>query len=271
MNVTFWGVRGSIACPQPSHLRYGGNTSCVTVKCGDRLLILDAGTGLRELGQQLGKNPDKPLTMLLTHTHFDHIAGLPFFAPAYSAQTILNIYAGHLKPESSIADTLNRVMAPPFFPISPGTFRAQIAYHDFMAGDTLELGDGITVRTAPLNHPDRATGYRINYKGRSVCYITDTEHPSDGHDQNILGLIAGADLVIYDASYTDESYPRFQGWGHSTWQEGVRLCQLAGVKRLALFHHDPEHDDERLDAIAAEALELWQPTFVAREHEVIAL
>jgi phosphoribosyl 1,2-cyclic phosphodiesterase len=123
----------------------------------------------------------------------------------------------------------------------------------------------VTLRTAPLNHPNRATGYRIEYQGKSICYVTDTEHVPGAPDANVLSLIDGADLVIYDSTYTDEEYPRFKGWGHSTWQEGARLCDAAKAKRLVIFHHDPAHDDAFMDGIAADAERVRPGTVVARE------
>jgi len=150
-------------------------------------------------------------------------------------------------------------------------FHAVIDFSDFNAGDTLDLGDGITVKTTPLNHPNGATGYRVEFAGKSICYVTDTEHVPGSPDQNILGLIKDADLVIYDSTYADEEFPQFVGWGHSTWQEGVRLCQAAGAKQLAIFHHDPGRDDDALDRIAAAAAGRFTGAFVAREGETIYL
>jgi phosphoribosyl 1,2-cyclic phosphodiesterase len=142
-------------------------------------------------------------------------------------------------------------------------------YRDFSAGATLKAGDAVSIRSTPLNHPDGATGYRIDYGGRSLCYLTDTEHVPGVPDRNILGLIQGADLVIYDSMYTDDEYGRYVGWGHSTWQEGVRLCRQAGVKRLVVFHHDPEHDDDMLDGVAREVAAAIPGSVVAQEGMVL--
>jgi phosphoribosyl 1,2-cyclic phosphodiesterase len=271
LRVKFWGVRGSIPCPEKTHLRYGGNTSCVEVRCGDHIIILDAGTGIRTLGQQLQQAGEKNLTMLLTHTHFDHISGLPFFAPAYDKSVTLAIYAAHLMPESTVQKTLHQIMAPPFFPVSPAMFKANIQYTDFTVRTTLTLAPALTAETAPLNHPDRATAYRLNYKGKSMCYVTDTEHKVGELDANIVELLKDADLLIYDAMFTDETYPKHKHWGHSTWQEAVRLCNAANVKGLALFHHNPDHTDDMLDAIQAEAQQAMAGAFVAFEGQVVVL
>jgi phosphoribosyl 1,2-cyclic phosphodiesterase len=268
-SVQFWGVRGSIACPGPDTVRYGGNTSCLEIRCGGRLFIFDAGTGLRLLGQALMEQGDVDADLYLTHTHFDHVCGLPFFAPFFVPGNQLRLAAGHLKPETDLKQVLVEMMIAPLFPVPPSIFQAQVSYTDFTAGETQSPGDGVVIRTAPLNHPNRATGYRVEYDGRSICYITDTEHVIGTPDRNILGLIQGADLVIYDSTYTDDEYPTYAGFGHSTWQEGVRLADAAEVKTLVIFHHEPTHDDDRMDAIAAEAAALRPGTIVAREGMVL--
>lgn len=271
-DITFWGVRGSIACPGPDTVRYGGNTSCVEIRCGDALFILDAGTGMRPLGTKLAKEGPLEADLFLSHTHFDHVSGLPFFAPAFLPSNRFRFWAGHLKPQGlEICDVLCEMMTPPLFPVPIEIFKADISYRDFRSGDTLHPRPGVTLRTAPLNHPNGATGYRFEHDGRSVCYVTDTEHTGQGPDPVIVGLIAGADLVIYDSTYTDEEYPRFRNWGHSTWEEGVRLCEAAGAGRLAIFHHDPSHDDRAMDAIAAAAESRRPGTLVAREGMTVAL
>jgi len=271
--IKFWGVRGSIACPGHDYERYGGNTSCLEVRCGEHLLIFDAGTGLRRLGASLAKDgtPANGLDgdLFLTHTHHDHIIGLPFFKPIFNPKNRIRVWAGHLNPDHTLHDVLCQFMAAPLFPVPPKIFGAEVDYRDFAAGATLEPRPGVVLRTAPLNHPNGATGYRIEYGGKSACYVTDTEHKDDVRDQNVLRLIEGADLVIYDSSYTDEEYPTYKGWGHSTWQEGVRLCDAAGAKRLVVFHHDPGHDDDFMDGVAAAAERARPGTLVAREGMVL--
>lgn len=272
LSVTFWGVRGSIACPEPEMLRYGGNTSCLEVRCGDHLLIFDAGTGLRPLGRKLAEAGEVDADLFLSHTHFDHVSGLPFFGPAFEPKNRFRFWAGHLEAQGlELCDVLCEMMMPPLFPVPIEIFKADIAYKDFVAGATLVPRPGVVLKTAPLNHPNGATGYRIEYGGRSICYVTDTEHTGQGPDKTILGLVDGADIVIYDATYTDEEYPKFKGWGHSTWQEGIRVCEAAGAKRLVIFHHDPSHDDAFMDGIAAAAEKRRIGTLVAREGLTLTL
>jgi phosphoribosyl 1,2-cyclic phosphodiesterase len=278
-SVRFWGVRGSIACSGPRTARYGGNTSSLEVRCDERMLLFDAGTGLRYLGNELIKSEgvsrlaSLPLEadLFLTHTHFDHVAGLPFFKPFFKSQNRFRLWAGHLVEGMTLRRVLGEFMMSPLFPVPPQIFRARMEYREFKAGETLRPAEGIAVRTTLLNHPDGATGYRVDYGGHSICYLTDTEHVPGAPDRNILGLIAGADLVIYDSMYTDAEYDAYVGWGHSTWQEGVRLCRAAGAKRLAVFHHDPEHDDDMLDGIAREVEKELPGSIVARDGLVVAV
>lgn len=251
-------------------MKYGGNTSCVELVLGDRIIILDAGTGVRMLGNCLLNREIKNYLFLQSHTHWDHINGFPFFAPVYCEDVNIEIRAGHLSTCGGIKKVLSSQMCQPTFPVPFEELSANINFHDFVAGECFSLGDGIEVKTAPLVHPDGGTGYRIEYDGVSVCYVTDTEHTPGTLDQNILDLIKDADLVIYDCTYTDEEYPKFVGWGHSTWQEGIRLCRAAGAKRLAIFHHDPSHDDVFMDQIATEAAREWSGAFVAREGRVLS-
>jgi phosphoribosyl 1,2-cyclic phosphodiesterase len=264
--VRFWGVRGSIAAPGPSTARYGGNTSSIEVRCGARLVLLDAGTGLRYLGAKLQAAAPLDADLLFTHTHFDHVCGLPFFKPFFQPENRFRLWAGHLGGELTLHRVLREFMMAPLFPVPPEVFKAVLEYRDFRGGDTLELAPGLRVRTAVLNHPDGATGYRIEFGGKSVCYVTDTEHVPGIPDRNVLDLIDGADIVIYDCMYTDEEYAQsYVGWGHSTWQEGVRLSKAAGVKKLVVFHHDPDHDDERMDIIGREVAAALPGAIVAKE------
>jgi phosphoribosyl 1,2-cyclic phosphodiesterase len=270
--VRFWGVRGSIAAPGPATARYGGNTSSIEVRCGERLILLDGGTGMRYLGNRLVAEAPLNTDILFTHTHFDHVCGLPFFKPFFQPQNEFRLWAGHLGEGMTMHRVLREFMMAPLFPVPPDIFRAKMEYRDFKGGDTLTPAPGIVVRTAVLNHPDGATGYRIEFGGKSVCYVTDTEHAPGKPDRNVLALIAGADIVIYDCMYTDEEYARsYVGWGHSTWQEGVRLCRAAGAKKLVVFHHDPDHDDDRLDAIGREVEAAMPGAVMAREGLTLKL
>jgi phosphoribosyl 1,2-cyclic phosphodiesterase len=268
--VRFWGVRGSIACPGPQTMRYGGNTSCIEIRCGGQLFIFDGGSGLRQLGNELMKGGQpREFDLFYTHTHLDHCHGLPFFAPCYDPRNRIRVWAGHLKPDAGIAAILGKMMSAPLFPIPISIFTAKLDFNDFTAGESLTPHVGMTLFTGPLNHPNRATGYRLECDGKAVAYITDTEHEPGRLDRNILKLIDRADVMIYDSTYTDEEYPTHRNWGHSTWQEGVRLADAAQVKTLVLFHHDPDHDDVFMDGVAAEAAKVRPGTIVAHEGLVL--
>ncbi|MDA0664493.1 MAG: MBL fold metallo-hydrolase [Proteobacteria bacterium] len=264
-SVTFWGVRGSIACPGPETIRYGGDTSCLEVMCGDRRMVFDGGTGLRKLGNKLVRLGPGETDLFFTHTHFDHVCGLPFFVPMFIPGNTVRLWAGHLLPEHTLRQVLVEMMMAPLFPVPPDIFQADVSYNDYECGAVLAPGDGVTVRTGPLNHPNRATGYRIEFDGRVICYITDTEHFDGRIDEKIAALVQGADIMIYDSTYTDEEYPRFKGFGHSTWQEGVKLADAAQVKTLVIFHHDPNHNDDFMDEVARQAEAMRPGTIVARE------
>jgi len=271
-NVRFWGVRGTIPTPDAAFMRYGGNTSCVEVRCGAQTFILDAGTGIHNLGKTLTA---QQIDILFSHTHIDHICGLPFFEPAYDANRRIDLWAGHLRPEYDLPQVVHHLMSPPVFPITPQAFRAEIHYHDFTAGEEPRtsrwLDAGIAVKTLPLHHPDRATGYRIEYAGHALCYITDIEHIPGALDPALVAFARNASCLIYDGTYDDDHFDRYRGWGHSTWQEAARIADAASVNTLVVFHHDPLAPDEMLDKRAA-ALEQIRPgSHMARESLELSL
>ncbi len=267
--VRFWGVRGSIPCPGEANAAYGGNTSCIEMRCGKHLLIFDAGTGIYELGLALENAGPIDADIFLTHTHYDHVWGWPHFTPLLDGRNRFRIHAGHLEDNERIERVMLGLIDDPLNPVNRKTLAANISFHAFQIGDTLSPRPGVTLRTAPLVHPNRAVGYRVECAGRAACYVTDTEHKKNALDRNILGLIEGADLMIYDSTYTDDEYSRYAGWGHSTWQEGVRLCDAARVKTYVVFHHDPDHDDAFMDRVATEVEVMRPGSKVAREGMVL--
>ena len=181
------------------------------------------------------------------------------------------MWAGNLAPRCSLEHAVGKLMGFPLFPVQPAIFQAGFETRDFQPGDTLSPQPGITLRTAPLNHPGGSTGYRIDYNGSSVAYLTDIECGDGPLDPAVLALARGATLIIVDTMYTDEELPSKVGWGHSSWQQGVRLAQVAGAGRLCLFHHDPEHDDAFMDGIARAADAARPGTIVASEGLLIEL
>ena len=251
--VRFWGVRGSIACPGPKTVRYGGNTSCIEMCVAGQRLIFDGGTGLRGLGQSLLKDMPLKASMFFTHSHWDHIQGFPFFVPAFVPGNQFDIY-GTITPDgSTIEQRLNSQMLHPNFPVPLQIMGSTLNFFDIDKEESVVLDDEVRVDNALLNHPGEAVGYRVSWNGHAVAYITDTEHYTDRIDENVVRLSQDADILIYDATYTDEEYHNEKsskvGWGHSTWQEAVKVAEAANVKKLVIFHHDPVHDDDFMDSI----------------------
>ena len=272
MRVRFWGVRGSIPCPGPSTIRYGGNTPCIEVRCGDRVLIFDAGTGLRSLGIELLKDPSiRNVDIFITHCHLDHVSGLPFFTPFFRKDYRVRVWAGNLKPSNSIERVMRSLMSSPWFPVPMDIFKAKIEFQDFKSGDVLRPHDDVTLRTALLDHPDGTNGYRLEYGGRVFVLLCDTEGFPGKRDSEMIELARHADLALYDSMFTESEIVSKAGWGHSTWRRGVQLANEAEVKHLCLFHHDPSHDDDFMDKLAAEATDVRAGTIVAREGQIIDL
>ena len=263
MRVRFWGTRGSLAKPGPETLRYGGNTSCVQlVSRSGTLLVIDCGTGGHGLGQRLLREANGPIRghMLISHTHWDHIQGIPFFAPFFIPGGEWDLYAPQGFGES-LRETLAGQMEYTYFPVTPDAFGAELRYHNLSEG-TFRIGD-ITVRTRYLNHPALTLAYRIEADGVAIVHACDHEPhnrtlalgegPIEGQDLCHAEFLRGADLVIHDAQYTAAEYQPKIGWGHSTHEYATRLGAAMGVKRLALSHHDPMRSDDQLDALIAKA------------------
>jgi phosphoribosyl 1,2-cyclic phosphodiesterase len=250
--VRFWGVRGSIACPGPETVRYGGNTSCIEMQVGGHRLIFDGGTGLRVLGQELMSQIPVDAHMFFTHSHWDHIQGFPFFTPAFVKSNRFRIYGAVAPNGSTIEQRLNDQMLHPNFPVPLQIMGSQMSFCDIEVEEQVVIGD-VIVDNRLLNHPGEAVGYRVSWNGHAAAYITDTEHYTDRLDENVLWLSRDADVMIYDATYTDDEYYSEKsskvGWGHSTWQEAVKVAKAANVKKLVIFHHDPLHSDEFMDGI----------------------
>ena len=267
--VTFWGVRGSIASPGPETARIGGNTSCIEVRAGSELVILDGGTGLRLLGEKLLSEGPLRASMFFSHVHWDHIQGFPFFAPAFVSGNAFVLYGGK-NVTQTLEETLAGQMNFPTFPVHLTDMGARMMFRDLAEGEEVHVGEGVVVTSARLNHPGGVLAYRIEHAGRTIVYATDNEHGA-APDPKLLALAKGADLLVYDAQYTPEEYTGETGrgskvgWGHSTMMEGARIAKLAGVKELVLFHHDPSQDDDAVDRKEARARESFAATRSARE------
>ena len=279
MKIKFWGVRGSIPCPGPQTVRYGGNTICMELRFAgcDRLIIIDAGSGIRDLGNYLLANDMRkgPLVaeLYLSHTHWDHIMGFPFFTPIYIPSTTLKVYGPVTHEGDSLEDMVGGQMTYRYFPIRRQELAAKIEYINLKECD-LDLGDGISLRTKYLNHPVLCLGYRFTHRDKTLCTLYDTEpfrnlfctDPQDSsydedlaqegasvaEEQNLLieQFIAGADLVVHDAQYTRQEYEKDKvGWGHTDMEYAARTAARAGVKKLVFSHHDPMRTDDALDSL----------------------
>jgi phosphoribosyl 1,2-cyclic phosphodiesterase len=273
LTIEFHGVRGSIPSPGAKTALIGGNTSCVEVRTPTTRIVLDAGTGLRPLGERLIQAGPSETTILLSHVHWDHIQGIPFFLPVYAPGHRVRVVSG---PNGfmPLEEVLKQQMAAPFFPVAYDEVSPQLGALDVRPGRVLEIGD-VTVKLAKLNHPDPVYGYRLEHQGMVVVYATDTEHFACV-DPALLKLAEGADLLIYDAQYTPEEYrgavgrPKV-GWGHSTYEAGAELARAAGVGQLVLFHHDPQRSDEGVLEIERRAQRLFQASTAAREGMCLSL
>ena len=271
MKVKFWGVRGSIPTPGIDFVKYGGNTSCVEIEINDNIIIFDMGSGIVKLGNYIIEKNIKDFDILMSHFHYDHTCGLPFFLPAYNKQFNFSIRSGKVTNRKKTVDVLKKQISSPSFPIGIDKFLAKIKYYDFDIEKEFLIKEKIKVKTLPLNHPDGATGYRIEHNGKSVCYITDHEHNIEKKNEKLINFVKDANVLIYDSTYDDSVFKDFLGWGHSTWQEAVRLANECKIENLFIFHHNPENCDKVLDEIQKKCSMINKKYLVAREGMLIKL
>ena len=270
--ITFWGVRGSVPTPAQHTRKYGGHTPCLEVRAGNNLLLIDAGTGICRFTERLtqAQNQGLSISILLSHTHWDHIQGLPFFKLAFNPANNIKIY-GPKRPGFTLRSCLEAAMTPPNFPIPFDLLAGIKEVIEIAPGEGIEL-DGVKISTAELNHPDGSIGFRIEHNGKSLAYCLDHEHeePDQVHP-GLRELAENSDVLIFDAAYSDEDYAKFKGWGHSTWQVGHKTAQQLGVKTLVLSGFNPDLTDDELDAIAEQTKDMTGNTIVAKEGETLAL
>jgi phosphoribosyl 1,2-cyclic phosphodiesterase len=272
MQITFWGVRGSIPTPGPSTVQIGGNTSCVEVRAGKAIVVFDGGTGLRLLGKKLLKEMPLEAHLFFSHVHWDHIQGFPFFEPAFVAGNVFHLYGGN-NVSRTLEETLAGQMDHPNFPVHLTVMGAKMNFRDLAEGEQVTIDDGMggvaKVTPASGNHPQGVYAFRLEHAGKVVVYATDTEHYEGRIDDKLVKLGRGADVFIYDSQYTPEEYGSKKGWGHSTYEEGVKLAKEAGVRKLVLFHHDPMQNDAAVREKEKRAAALFQNVTAAHEGMVI--
>lgn len=270
LQVQFWGVRGSVATPQRENLGFGGNTTCIEVRLpNNEVVIIDGGTGVRYLGialdQESGTRP-LSLRFLITHFHWDHIQGIPFFTPLYSPSNEVDFYSGY--PVEQLQRFLEGQMTCPYFPLPFEELAARKRM--FQIQSQTRLGD-LKIHSFPLNHPQGATGYRLELNGAVIVHASDLEHGDKKLEKVLVDHAQNADILIYDAQYTPEEYAGKKGWGHSTWLEAVRIAREAKVKKLILFHHDPSHDDQFMEKLVLQARSQFENTEAAMQGHKLSV
>ena len=272
MYLRFWGVRGSTPTPQKENLKFGGNTSCVELRTQEGIFVLDCGTGFRVLGNQLrkefGRRPMRA-NVFLSHYHWDHIQGIPFFVPLYNRANTF-VFHSFRSIQTDVQQALEDQMVNPYFPVDMTAMQAQ--RHFTVIGEGQGSYEGLSISARRLNHPQGCLGYRVEHKGKILVYATDNEPGDPRGDQNVRALAEGADVLIYDSQYTPHEYKKFKkNWGHSTWEEAVKIAREAKVKKLVLFHHDPDHDDKGVAAIERQAKGRFKNVVAAYEGLTINL
>jgi phosphoribosyl 1,2-cyclic phosphodiesterase len=265
--LRFWGVRGTVPTPAVEKLNYGGNTICLSASLGDRdHLILDCGSGLRILGNHLAglpKGVPRRYHIFLSHYHFDHIEGLPFFQPLYEAETTV-VFHGFKPGKQTVRQVLETIFAPPYFPVRLAGVPAKVKY--VTENGRPRAVQDVKISCLPLRHPNGSLSYRLEHGGRRIVFATDHEHGDEQTDRALVRFSEGADYLIYDATYIPGEYESLRrGWGHSTWYAAVQAARAARVKHLILFHHHPEHTDGDLREILRVARKELPSTEIARE------
>jgi len=265
IKIKFWGVRGSFPIPK-SNDEFGGNTSCIEVRTGsNELLIFDMGTGLRALGNSILKN-DSDITninIILSHFHYDHVLGFLMFSPLFSDKYNINIYAPG-DNNNEIQSKFESFLKSTFWPVSMDMFTSKITFNHYTSG-VFNISENIKITSCPHGHPGGANSIRADIDRFSVTYVTDCEHPSNHLNQNVIDISKNTDILIHDAQYTPDQMHNHKGWGHSSWEHCVEVANAANVKKLILFHHNPDHGNAVLDSIEKNAQNEFNNTFSARE------
>ncbi len=263
--IRFWGVRGSNPTPDKDKMEFGGETSCIEVKTSDNeLIVLDMGSGIRNLGNEILNDPSYPknIHIFLSHFHWDHIMGFLLFTPFYDASFTFNIYG--FNKHTATDSFSKKILDPTFWPVSIDMLNSKINFID-LDGETVTINSKTFVDYKNHTHPNTATTYRVTVDGHSVVYTTDCEHPSDKLNENVVSIAHGADILIHDSHFTRDDLKTHKGWGHSSWEKSIAVASRAEVKRLFLFHHNPSYNDEKIKNIELKAKKEFQNTIASKQ------
>ena len=263
--VKFWGVRGSNPTPDKNKMDYGGDTSCIEVRTSDNeLIILDMGSGIRNLGNEILSDPSSPKTIhiFLSHFHWDHIIGFLYFTPFYDKSYTFNIYG--FNKHTKTTSFSDKILDPTFWPVSMDMLSAKINFYN-LDGNDININSKTSVSYLNHSHPNTATSYRVNVEGHSVVYTTDCEHPDKNLNKNVVSIANSADILIHDAHFSNEDLEKFKGWGHSSWGKAIQVAKEANVKQLVLFHYNPSYDDNTVSKLEIEAKEKFKNTTASKQ------
>ena len=265
IKIKFWGVRGSFPIPR-SDDRFGGNTSCVEIRSNNDVIVFDMGTGLRDLGNSILKNDESitDINIILSHYHYDHVLGFLMFMPLFDERYNVNIYAPG-DSDNEIETKFQSFLNSSFWPVEMSMFAANISFNHYTPSGSFNISDNIKIISSPHGHPGGANSLRVEIDRFSVTYVTDCEHPNSHLNQNVIDISMGTDILIHDAQYTPQQLPNHKGWGHSSWEQCVGVAKSAKVKKLALFHHNPDHGNAALDKIEQDAKNVFSNTLSAKE------
>ncbi len=272
MLIRCWGSRGSIAVSGREFTKYGGNTTCLEIVAGeDDMVIIDAGTGIRNLGNRLINEERREINIVFTHPHWDHLLGFPFFKPIYKKNYNLNVW-GPQPTQKAVKSIISKAMSPPYFPVELDDIHASINFIG-IENKNFRIGS-LNISTIHLNHPNDGVGYRFDQSGKSFVFLTDNElkhhHPGGLSYGDYVKFAEGADLLYHDTQYRPDEYKQTEGWGHSMYLDTVKFAVDAGVKKLGLFHHDPDRDDSGVDAIEADCKKIIKELGLTTECFAVA-
>ena len=263
--IKFWGVRGSNPTPDKNKIEYGGDTSCVEIRTASNdLIILDMGSGIRNLGNQILKDASSPKTIniLLSHFHWDHIMGFLYFSPFFDGSYTFNIY-GYNK-HTTTNDFSKKILDSTFWPVSMDMLNAKINFIN-LDGKPLNINENITIDYINHTHPNSATSYRVCTDGHSVVYTTDCEHPVNSLNNNVISIAQDADVLIHDSHFRHSELEDYKGWGHSSWKKSIDVAKKANVKKLCLFHYHPSYDDATVSAIEQKAKKVFTNVIASKQ------